>query len=121
MKTTKFILLFYKEQQYIFGVCPCCQKIFQLTDCSIYFQGKRFVIKELDNVIEREKLIKKKEEKRDSIEAKLYDMQNQIETIQSEYENKVQPIIEKKYKPEGRKQALAQIKKVDKVFTKKKY
>jgi predicted Holliday junction resolvase-like endonuclease len=120
MEWVQFILLFYKEQRFIFGICPCCRRIFQLTDCAIYFGGKRMRINELDEMIEHGQALQEKEEKLESFEGDLYGLQENIATLESEYEEQVQPIIEKKYKMEGRRQALARIQKIDKVFTRKK-
>ncbi len=119
MDISKFILLYYKEQQYVFGVCPCCQKIFRLSDCGIHFKGKKFALKQLDQAIELRDIVEHKEEKLMEKEGKVDDTREDIEAIEDEYENQVQPIIEKKYKVEGRRQALDRIKKVDKIFTKR--
>jgi len=120
MDWTRFVLLFYKEQRFIFGICPCCRKIFQLTDCAIYFGGKRVRINELDAAIERGQDIHREEDKLQSLEEDRYGLQDDIDVLKSEYEDQVKPIIERKYKVEGRRQALARIKKVDKIFTRKK-
>jgi len=119
MEWTKFILFFYKEQQYIFGVCPCCGKIFQLTDCGIYFPGKHIVIDEINEVIKQGKTVQRESEKLEDLEGRVYKIQDQIENIKTEYEEQVQPLIENKYKVEGRRQALAKIEKVSKIFTKR--
>ncbi|MEK6816175.1 MAG: Holliday junction resolvase-like protein [Nanoarchaeota archaeon] len=120
MDWTGFVLLFYKEQRFIFGICPCCGKIFQLIDCAMFFGAKRMRIDELDAVFEKGAEVHEAREDLESKEGDLYGLQDDIEALESEYEEKVQPIIERKYKVEGRKQALTRIRRIDKVFTKKK-
>lgn len=115
------MLCFYKEQRFIFGICPCCGKIFQLTDCAIYFRTKRMRIDELDVTIEKGQEMQKEQERLESMEEDLYELQDQAGYLEAEYKEKAKPIIERKYKVEGRKQALARIKRVDKVFTKRKF
>ena len=77
-------------------------------------------INELDEMIEQGQAIQEKEERLESLEGDLYGLQENIDVLESEYEKQVQPIIEKKYKVEGRRQALARIQKIDKVFTRRK-
>src|SRR5215813_3452778 len=119
MDWLKFVLCFYKEQRFIVGICPCCQKIFQLIDCAIYFGTKRIRIDELDATIQKGQEVQKAQERLESTEGDLYELLEEAECLEAEYIEKVKPIIERKYKIEGRKQALAQISRVDKVFTKK--
>jgi len=120
MDITKFILIYYKEQQYVFGVCPCCNKIFRLSDCSIYFEGKKFPLKQLEYLNEQREIVEDKEDTLMELETHVDDVREEIEGLEEEYKCEIEPIIEKKYKVEGRKQALERIKKVDKVFTKRK-
>lgn len=78
-------------------------------------------IDELDATIEKGQEVQEAQGRLESMEGDLYELQDQAECLEAEYKEKVKPIIERKYKVEGRKQALARIKRVDKVFTKKKF
>lgn len=118
MDVTKFLILFYKEQYYVFGICPCCKKIFQLSDCNISIKNKKISLPELSNIIKEQYKLDQEEGKLDSLQELFYEKQENYHFKKEEYQS-VEPIIEKKVKMEGRKQAIKRIKKIDKVFMKR--
>jgi len=118
MDITKFLIIFYKEQYYVFGICPCCNKIFQLPDCIVSIKNKKISLPELSNIINEQRKLDQEEEKLDSLQESFYEKQENYQFKKEEYQS-VEPIIEKKVKLEGRKQAIKRIKKIDKVFVKR--
>lgn len=115
MDFNKFILVFYQEQQFIFGICPCCNNFFQLSECSLSIKGKRIILPEVKGIMERQNQVSKLEERIGELEEKLFDQQDKYSNLEEEKKD-MESHIEKRYRNEGRKQALKRMGKVDKVF-----
>lgn len=50
MEINNFLVAFYKEQRFIFGICPCCEEVFNLLDATISTTDKRIPLAELQNI-----------------------------------------------------------------------
>lgn len=118
MDTTKFLVLFYKEQHYVFGVCPCCNKIFQLTDTVVSIENKRITLPEMDGILKKQRQADRDQENLDSLQESFYEKQQGLLSRQEQYAE-VEPVIVRKVRIEGRRQALNRIKKIDRVFSKR--
>ncbi len=119
MDITKFLVLFYKEQHYIFGICPCCNKIFQLSAAALFIMGKKVTLPELGEIIEEQEKLDSYKDRVKLLGWDFNDIQNDLSDKQEQYE-KVEPIYTRKVVIKGRRQAVSQIKKIgmDKTFLK---
>lgn len=120
MDITKFLVLFYKERHYMFGICPCCNKTFQLSAVILFVMGKRVTLPELSKIIEEQERLDSYRGQVDLLGWDFNDLQNDLADKQEQYE-KVEPIYTRKVKLRGRRQAVNQIKKIgmDKIFLKR--
>lgn len=118
MEFDKFIIAFYQEQQHIFGICPCCDNVFQLSECAISVKGKKITIPEVKEITSLQNQLARLEERIDDLDGKLYDQQDKYTELEQEIKD-MESHVTKRYRNAGRKQALKQIGKVDKVFTKR--
>jgi predicted Holliday junction resolvase-like endonuclease len=118
MDFNRFIILFYQEQHFIFGVCPCCYHIFQLSECVVSVKGKKIILPEVKEIMEHQAQVSKQEERLSMLDQKLFDQQDKYTYLEQEIKDG-ESHIERRYRNEGRKQALKKIKKVDKVFIKR--
>ena len=75
--TANEILRFIKEQRHIFGICPCCNAVFRLSDVRISYKGK-YAHDWLDAIeIKEQKLASAQDrfdEKKQSIKKRLIEM-----------------------------------------------
>lgn len=119
MDINNFLIFFYKEQHFIFGICPCCAEIFQLSEASLSIPGKQVTLPEL-------KIIQQEERKKELAEEKLEKVANRWEDLNDKYEDDKmlydieEPEIIKKVKITGRRKANNLINKFDSTFTNKK-
>jgi predicted Holliday junction resolvase-like endonuclease len=118
MEFDKFIIAFYQEQQHIFGICPCCTNVFQLSECAISVKGKKITIPEVKEITNLQNQVARLEERIGDLDGKLYDQQDKYTELEQEIKD-MESHVTKRYRNAGRKQALKQISKVDKVFTKR--
>jgi len=114
----KVVVCFYKEQYYIFGVCPCCKKIFQLTDCAVNIPGIKITFKQLHNIVKEREKLDKRRDAFESREDKYYENNERYQNRLDEFKTS-DKIIEKRVRRSGRKLALKKIGKIDKVFSQK--
>jgi predicted Holliday junction resolvase-like endonuclease len=115
MNISKILLVFYKEQHFIFGICPCCNHIFQLSEASIGIRTKKVILPELKNIMDIQNQVSRRDDYNRTLEEQLFDYREQYSSTEQELED-MESMIEKKYRNEGRRQALKRMKKVDKVF-----
>lgn len=118
MEFDKFIIAYYQEQQHIFGICPCCDNIFQLSECAISVKGKKITLPEVKEITNRQDLVSRLGGKIENLDWKLSDQREKYTDLEQEIKD-MESHITKRYRNAGRKQALKQIGKVDKVFTKR--
>ena len=87
------LVKFFSIQRQIFGVCPCCQEIFRLSDCNVYLKKKPT----------RDWM-----DKLEAAELRIEKLENTI----SETKEQVREEARKK----GRRSAARSARKVDKIF-----
>ncbi len=114
----KIVICLYKEQYYIFGVCPCCKKIFQLTDCVVNIPSGKITFKQLHDITKEREKLEKKRDAFDTGEYKYYENNEKYQSSLSEFKTG-DKIVEKRIRKSGRKLALKKISKIDKVFSQK--
>ena len=119
MEVNNFLMLFYKEQHFIFGICPCCAEIFQLSEANIFIPGKQIALPELKAIQIEENKIEQAEQKLELLNEKWENLNDKYEDKKMDYDIE-EPEIIRKVKITGRRKANNLIKKFDSTFTKKK-
>jgi predicted Holliday junction resolvase-like endonuclease len=81
-------------QRSIFGVCPCCERIFRMSDCAIFTRTRR---------------PKDWMAKLDATDASLYEMEMAIEEARADLQEKARAV--------GRRATQQRIRRIDPIFT----
>jgi len=103
------LLIFIDNLQNILGYCPCCGKVFLLTDAKLIFTERK------ENNSEYGKyLIKQKE--LETFEQQIKKMQTSLARLEEKHEIIMEDIIEKA-REKGRKKAKLKLKKIDAIFS----
>jgi len=118
MDVNNFLLFFYKEQHFIFGICPCCNEIFQLSHSSLSIPGKQITLPELRTIAADENKVDLAEQKLESLSDKWESKHEKYEENKMFYDIE-EPEIIRKVKVTGRRKANTLINKFDSTFTKK--
>lgn len=119
MEISNFLIFFYREQHFIFGICPCCAEIFQLSDSTIFMPSKQITLPELKAIQIEENKVEQAEQKLESLSEKWEDLNDKYEDKKMLYDIE-EPEIIRKVKVTGRRKANNLINKFDSTFTKKK-
>lgn len=119
MEINNFLIFFYKEQHFIFGICPCCAEIFQLSEATLFIPGKQITLPELRAIHAEENKVDQAEQKLESLSEKWESLNDKYEVEKSLYDIE-EPEIIRKVKITGRRKANNLINKFDSTFTKKK-
>jgi predicted Holliday junction resolvase-like endonuclease len=115
----KLLLAFFKEQYYVFGICPCCGDIFQLSDCLITVRHKHITLPEHENIIDLQEKNVRQLEKLEELEGQFDEKKYAISELKYELKVAKDNAEITRYKKEGRKQALSKSKKFIGLFHKK--
>lgn len=107
-----------KEQVHIFGLCPCCGDIFNLSDVIISTGTKKAIISETKSIIELQNKNYNLEDKYSFLSEKLEDNHYNIMDLKEEARDTTTIEIVKK-KIEGRKEAIKKTKSFFPLFAKK--
>ena len=116
----KVIVDFYKNQIYIFGICPCCKEIFHLPESCLSLPTKKIILSESRDVINLQRKNESFEMKIDEESQKIEEKQYEISELKLELKNKDNQQITR-VKKQGRKEAINASRKVIPIFTKKKF
>ncbi len=119
METNMLLLAYYKDMRYIFGICPCCGEIFNLSSATIRSKLKPLTLPKYDHLLGAQEQIGSADEEMENIESRYHERFDALSMREEEYRANVEPEIIQKVRLEGRRQAMKRIKKIDKVFTKK--
>ena len=119
MEINNFLVFFYKEQHFIFGICPCCAEIFQLSKATLFIPGKQITLPELRLIHAEKNKVEQAEQKLESLSEKWENLNDKYEVEKSHYDIE-EPEIIRKVKITGRRKANNLINKFDSTFTKKK-
>jgi predicted Holliday junction resolvase-like endonuclease len=103
------LLIFIDNLQNILGYCPCCSRVFLLTDAKLIFAERK------ENNSEYGKyLINQKE--LETFEQQIEKMQTSLSRLEEKHEVIMENIIEKA-RERGRKRAKSKLKKIDTIFS----
>lgn len=91
----KEVISFYSSLRQIFGVCPCCEEIFRVSDCKLYQKTKQ----------------KPTVDWKEKIDSELARLENLEDKILEKIE-----FAREKAREVGRKAADKQVQKIDKIF-----
>ena len=116
---TELLFVFLKEQYYVFGICPCCGDIFQLSDCIITVRHKHISLPEHEDIIELQQRNERQIEKLDDLEGRLDEKKYAISELKFELRASKDNAEVIRRKKEGRKHALNKSKKYINLFHKK--
>ena len=116
----KVIVNFYKEQIYVFGICPCCKEIFHLPDANLSVKTKKVLLSESKNIIELQNSNERLSNKSETLNYKLEDIKYNISELKLELKSKDTKEITK-VKKQGRREAINASKRFIPVFNRKKY
>jgi len=118
MEINNFLIFFYKEQHFIFGICPCCAEIFQLSDATIFMPGRKIPLPELKAIQIEENKVEQAQQKLDLLSGKWEKLNDKYEDKKMLYDSE-EPEIIRKVKITGRRKANNLINKFDSTFAKK--
>lgn len=116
---TKLLVAFFKEQYYVFGICPCCGDIFQLSDCLITVKHKHVALPEHEDIIDLQEKNERHLEKLEELEGQLDEKKYALSELKYEMKASKDNAEITRYKKEGRKHALNKSKKYISLFHKK--
>lgn len=101
----KVIVNFLKEQIFIFGICPCCKEIFNLTDSAISIKTKKVILSESKEIIEMQMQNKKLTDVLENLSGKVEENKYLISDLKEEFRNN-DTIEVVRRKKEGRNVAI---------------
>jgi predicted Holliday junction resolvase-like endonuclease len=116
MEAKTFLLAYYKDVINIFGICPCCGEIFNLSKAVIRLKKKPMELPMFSDLLTAQERI-------DSLETEVSDMEDEYQdrlysfSIKEENYRCSKQEMSNKFRPKGQRRALNRIKKIDKVFT----
>ena len=114
----KIIVEFLKEQIYIFGVCPCCNEIFNLADTAISVKTKKAILSESKKIIEMQAQNQKLTDNLEALSVKLEENKYGLYALKDEMKNNDTAEVIKR-KKEGRKHAIKKTQENFPIFYKK--
>ena len=118
MEPADLLLAYYRDTLYIFGICPCCGEIFNLSQSVIRLRRRPVKLPRYDHLLNAQGLIDDKEQEVERVEGRYGERLDAFTEREEEFKY-VEPEIIRKVKVQGRRQAMNRIKKIDKVFTRK--
>lgn len=118
MGPADLLLAYYRDTLYIFGICPCCGEIFNLSQSVIRLRRRPVKLPRYDHLLNAQGLIDDKEQEVERVEGRYGERLDAFTEREEEFKY-VEPEIIRKVKVQGRRQAMNRIKKIDKVFTRK--
>lgn len=119
MNTKNILLTYYEDMLYIFGVCPCCGEIFNLSHAIIRLKKTEAKLPRFQNIFKLQETVTDKEAKLEEAEEENTAGFEELSDENDDYDF-MEPEIIQKFRYEGQKQAFQRIKKVDHVFTNRK-
>lgn len=113
------VIAFYRDLHFIFAICPCCGNIINLSEVNIKVRTKAVFFPKYKSLIELQDKIQRESDRTESINGRYQDRRDALDFKLEEFQD-VEPLIIKKVRHEGRWQAIAKIKEVDKIFIRRK-
>lgn len=109
------IIAFYKDLNFIFCICPCCGQISSLSEANVKIKRSRVSVPKYEIIMEKQAAIEAQSERSELLNAR-YQTNLEFYEMRLEQFSDMEPEIVNKVRHEGRRQAIAKIKKVDKIF-----
>lgn len=109
------IVAFFKDLNFIFCVCPCCGQISSLSEANVKIGRTRVPVPKYEVIMEKQASVEAESDRSELLNGRYQDRLESFE-MRLEALADIEPQIVNKVRHEGRRQAMAKIRKMDKIF-----